>query len=885
MPSGFADSFWSADYATGLNVLFDKLQQGCIENQQVIQVAKLRAEAEDAYGQRLLAIPAAANRPGGFGRDDGASVRKAYDGLVKEMEEAGKSHRKVADNIRQLVIEPFSAWCQAHEDRVTGSFDDLQLNIKAHERQAEAVKKLRTQYFNKCRLVEDLEEETKFLTPASPKGSGDSSSTPNAPSAPQIKLPEPEDPESEEPLELGDLYYHPNEVRKILAHMMDVIPMSEYKVAILGTYDHVSTGDKITEFIQQNLQATSVSHAERIGQDFVHHGFLRLVGSVGSTFANSAKMHYQWRDKAFTMAEVSPKPAEPKKLERIATLNAVDFTVDSPSTAVGDFFGSLLSNPRPGETQGDRLRREVREADERYKAAVKKLDLMRCALEESIMAHFKFMEQCELDRLRAIKAVILDFSGAISNVIPCIQSSVDNMLLYQETVQPLGDLRYMLDNYRTGSFVPKVVTYENYYNSADEQTFGLDLEVRARADKKRVPLIITGILTYLDHHYPDLEGDEARRGIWLVDVPLESTHHLRNAINNGKAVPKEVLANYEIPVVASVLKLYLLELPDSLVSCTKYEIIKTVYTTHGSEGDDRARLAVIQNTLGSLPLTNIATLDAITTHFTRLIELTSADEAFISNLAHSLANCILRPRFESPLTQHERHSYRLVRDLFAHRESIFGELKRASTLNSGRARAVSTDESQRRAHVEARNRAVISTARSRQSSPAPGARHRRDVSSDMSATRFPVAPSSPPSSSATGSPSTRYRPQSLEVPGGLPLKHLNEQLQQHYNQQGVTLEDQARITTEPEQIPDGEAGLQKSNSLSRSGAASGGRFKKPGASAGGSGLARTAHANAKRDSMGSDVGMIEGYPGYYGSSSAGSTGSRGVQLSDAPMDD
>jgi hypothetical protein len=44
-------------------------------------------------------------------------------------------------------------------------------------------------------------------------------------------------------------------------------------------------------------------------------------------------------------------------------------------------------------------------------------------------------------------------------------------------------------------------------------------------------------------------------------VPLAATHHLRNAINNGKAPEKEVLANYEIPIVASVLKLYLLELP------------------------------------------------------------------------------------------------------------------------------------------------------------------------------------------------------------------------------------------------------------------------------------------------------------------------------------
>ena len=66
-----------------------------------------------------------------------------------------------------------------------------------------------------------------------------------------------------------------------------------------------------------------------------------------------------------------------------------------------------------------------------------------------------------------LSIVILDFSGSISNVIPAIQSTVDNLMLYQETVQPLGDLRYMLDNYRTGSFVPKVVAYENYYNTAD----------------------------------------------------------------------------------------------------------------------------------------------------------------------------------------------------------------------------------------------------------------------------------------------------------------------------------------------------------------------------------------------------------------------------------
>lgn len=76
-----------------------------------------------------------------------------------------------------------------------------------------------------------------------------------------------------------------------------------------------------------------------------------------------------------------------------------------------------------------------------------------------------------------------------------------------------------------------------------------------------MPVVITTILTFLDNHYPDLEGDDARRSIWVVDVPLAATHHLRKAINTGKAISRETLERYEVPIVASALKLYLLELP------------------------------------------------------------------------------------------------------------------------------------------------------------------------------------------------------------------------------------------------------------------------------------------------------------------------------------
>lgn len=62
-------------------MLFQKLQQGVQENEQILTVARMRADAEDLYGQKLGDIEAVTDRiDGGFQRDDGASVKKVSQG-------------------------------------------------------------------------------------------------------------------------------------------------------------------------------------------------------------------------------------------------------------------------------------------------------------------------------------------------------------------------------------------------------------------------------------------------------------------------------------------------------------------------------------------------------------------------------------------------------------------------------------------------------------------------------------------------------------------------------------------------------------------------------------------------------------------------------------
>lgn len=306
--------------------------------------------------------------------------------------------------------------------------------------------------------------------------------------------------------------------------------------------------------------------------------------------------------------------------------------------------------------------------------------------------------------------------------------------------------------------------------------------------------------------------------------------------------------------------------------------MKTIYSTPASESSNATRISVLQNTLCQLRLSNIATLDALMTHFTRLIELTSADETYVAALATILAPCILRPKVETSMTMEEKYSYRLIRDLFTHKVEIFSELKRASSLShpisvDTRPRAISTDESNRKANMEARARAIIAAgggSRSRNPSPAPspGRGHRRDRSSGGPETRFPIQ-TSPTASRTTGAHPTAR--QSLEVPSDAAVKTTEPP-------NGSVTNGSAEGQTSATYIPGmddgmGDISVEKRNSLGRQGPAAASRFpaRKP------AGLARMSqsHEQGKRDSTGSVVGHDDGVGEKFG---------HGVTLTDKPMD-
>lgn len=84
------------------------------------------------------------------------------------------------------------------------------------------------------------------------------------------------------------------------------------------------------------------------------------------------------------------------------------------------------------------------------------------------------------------------------------------------------------------------------------------------------------LFIYLNHVSTHLLLE--RNKIWIAPLPLDLIHKARNDLNSMMTpITQDVLKKYDIISLASIIRLYLLELPDCLVTYELYEPIKLLY--------------------------------------------------------------------------------------------------------------------------------------------------------------------------------------------------------------------------------------------------------------------------------------------------------------------
>ncbi|KAK8849456.1 hypothetical protein IAR55_004789 [Kwoniella newhampshirensis] len=166
LPPSFYNSFWSPDYRSGLETLFKNLEQGILENEDVITFIESQVRAHTTLSQSLLNPPLASTSP-----ESSSSLQHTLLSLRGASSARGEAHRALALELEQRVLAGFKAWSERHEVRIKEARGDM-LNkagvVGSWEKDVHKLGGLRQTYLTKSRAADDSEDDAKFA-PATAK--------------------------------------------------------------------------------------------------------------------------------------------------------------------------------------------------------------------------------------------------------------------------------------------------------------------------------------------------------------------------------------------------------------------------------------------------------------------------------------------------------------------------------------------------------------------------------------------------------------------------------------------------------------------------------------------------------------------------------------------
>ncbi|KAF9915139.1 hypothetical protein FBU30_002158, partial [Linnemannia zychae] len=271
----------------------------------------------------------------GFLKDDGASLRKTFETIKNESVELGNGHLSLANNLKELVLNPLVKFNAQVYQTTQQSREDIENRLKLFDKHLLDLDRSHATYVAKCNAADQAEMEANKLAAEEAMAR---SGPPSSSSSHDV----------ERRHEFASQRFTIQELNKFLNRMRSEVPSQDVKVPIMGVYTGCCTGSSIAHWIQQNTKARTIEEAEHIGQSLSDEGFLRLIGQRGNKFLASPANFYQWREQMFELLEEDDREEEMSLVKR--------------------------------------TKQEAEKADAAYLAAVKRADLTRLQLEVGLVS-------------------------------------------------------------------------------------------------------------------------------------------------------------------------------------------------------------------------------------------------------------------------------------------------------------------------------------------------------------------------------------------------------------------------------------------------------------------------------------------------------------------
>lgn len=318
-----------------------------------------------------------------------------------------------------------------------------------------------------------------------------------------------------EPIILAGLSFPPLAVSGLLVRASSELEMRTIRVPIVGEY-RCFTGEDFVSWLNRSVEGFdgSIDRAEQAAQELTEReGLLRRIGDLGNAFEPLDDAFYQFRPKAFELGKAPTKDA----LHSPTRHSPVAGNLIKRSNTFLNVVSKALTANSNGEPLHVRARLDADTADREYRIAVRKLDRQRLGLEERIEDTLRALQRWEAERLQAVKTVLLQFHGTLSNLPRALEAPLERSASHIAAYLPDSDLSALIERYRTGPFRPQPQIYESVAHDESDVFFGIDLRRWSEGgwnslhgeapDKPLVPPVLTALLDGLTQAYPRLSND------------------------------------------------------------------------------------------------------------------------------------------------------------------------------------------------------------------------------------------------------------------------------------------------------------------------------------------------------------------------------------------
>ncbi|OLY81402.1 Rho-GTPase-activating protein 8 [Smittium mucronatum] len=330
----FNNAFWEdirnptgSTYKSGPSALFSILEQGNVEISRIISFLKERIKIEQNYSDSLRKLSLQNIKSDPVFKDEGRSLKNAFDGMYIEMDALANSHSKIANDLQNEVVRILINFSSEHRLRINSEIENIESKLNSLEIKRKNFIKAEIDYKSKILYADKISREnSENLISINQPDSNDQKISPNpnnldSPNrSPSIFDTQsiPSDSfvsndfgfNSSKAVEtifdvdfgsiiLGSLSLTDSEFLSVIKRLKAELRPHEVRYGILGSLKGLIKGEDLFKWWERYSSTTKKSSDDilAICQSMVDMDYLRYMGK-GTLFSVGPQAYYQWKKKA-----------------------------------------------------------------------------------------------------------------------------------------------------------------------------------------------------------------------------------------------------------------------------------------------------------------------------------------------------------------------------------------------------------------------------------------------------------------------------------------------------------------------------------------------------------------------------------------------------------